>query len=172
MRLLLSCLLIIITFLAPSGAQEMHGGYLVQTAITPESYQITNPQELQSFVIMLPKVTPFKTLPATPNPDPFLTGYTPNFEENILVVATGRDRIEQPPVFQGVEFLSDGTRLVKFSLPERSSPTYPCGWAVYTGVVLPRTDGMTRVVVTTPEPMRESDDFQRADFKRAKFKRL
>ena len=171
MRFLLS-LLITMALLAPTFAQELLGGYLVQTAITPESYQITNPQELQSFVIMLPKVTPFKTLPATPNPDPFLTGYTPNFEENILVVATGRDRIEQPPVFQGVEFLSDGTRLVKFFLPERLSPTYPYGWAVYTGVVLPRTDGMTRVVVTTPEPMRESDDFQRADFKRAKFKRL
>lgn len=156
--------------LAPVLSQESFGGYLIQTAITPESYQITNTQDLQSFVTLLPKATPFKTLPATPNPDPFLKGYAPNFEEKVLIVATGRDRIEQPPIFQGVESLADGTRLVKFFLPDRSSPTYPYGWAVYTAVVLPKIDALTRVVVTTPG--REDDEFQRADFKRAKFKRI
>lgn len=162
----------IISLLAPSGAQEMLGGYLVQTAITPESYQITNSQDLQSFVTMLPKATPFKTLPATPNPDPLLRGYAPDFERSVLYVATGRDRIDQPPVYQGVEFLTDGTRLVKFFLPRRTSPTHPYGWAVYTGVVLPRSDGLTRVVVTTPDDTNQDEGFQRADFKRAKFKRI
>jgi hypothetical protein len=169
MRLLLIVLLTTV-LAAHTLAQETLGGYLIQTALTPESYQITTARELQSFVSMLPKVTPFKTLPATPNPDPFVKGYSPNLDENILVIATGRDRIGQPPIFQGIEILEDGTRLVKFLLPPRTAQAYPYGWGVYTGVVLPRTEAATKVLVTTPDT--EDDGFRRADFKSAKFKRI
>ena len=172
MRGLLTTLLLL-TLLAPAMAQsgQILGGYLTQTAITQESYLITNTQELNSFMEFLPKVTPYKTLPATPNPDRFLNGYAPNFEESILVVATGRDRITDPPVFQGLETLEDGTRVVKFYLPDRSTQTHPYGWAVYTCVVLPRVSGATQVLVTTPAGD-EDEGFKRADFKRADFPRL
>lgn len=169
--------LFILTLLAPATAQpgtfpgQPFGGYLTQTAITQESYLITNAHELNSFIEFLPKVTPYKNLPATPNPDRFLNGYSPDFEESILVLATGRDRITDPPVFQGVETAEDGTRVVKFYLPDRSTQTHPYGWAVYTGVVLPRFSGATRVLVTTPEGDKD-EGFKRADFKRADFPRL
>lgn len=146
------------------------GGYLTQTAATPESYLIENAQQLESFVTMLPKVTPFKTLPASPNPDPFLDGYSPDFEEEILIVATGRDRITDPPVFLGVETSEDGTRLVRFELPQRTTKTYPYGWGVYTAVVLPRIEGNTKVLVNGIDEADE--DFQRGNFKRAEFQKL
>jgi len=146
------------------------GGFLTQTAATPQSYLIENSQQLESFVTMLPKVTPFKTLPASPNPDPFLEGYSPNFEEKVLIVVTGRDRITDPPVFLGVETSEDGIRRVRFELPERTTKTYPYGWAVYTGVVLPRIEGNTKVLVNGVEEADE--DFQRGNFKRAEFQKL
>ncbi len=166
-------LLLLAPTVAQVGTPHGHplGGYLIQTAITPESYQITNTRDLESFVELLPKVTPYKTLPATPNPDRFLNGYKPDLETSILIVATGRDRITDPPIFQGLETLADGTRLVKFFLPDRSTRTHPYGWAVYTGVILPRVPGETRVLVTTPDGD-EDEDFKRADFKRADFPRL
>lgn len=174
---LLSQIFILIAFfiLTPCSAQETTvsqswDGYLIQTAITPESYLITSSQELSEFTTMLPKVTPYKTLPATPSPDPLLNGATVNFEESVLVIATGRDRISDPPRFKAVETAADGTRLVVFELPERSSKTHPYGWAVYSAVVLPRTEGLTKVVVLGTE--KADDEFQRADFKRADFPRL
>jgi hypothetical protein len=170
-------LLTVLTLLAPCVAQEASPeadstmtGYLVETAITPESYLISNSGELQSFVSMLSKVKPFKTLPAPPNPDPFLTGYTPNFEEDILVVAIGQDRISDPPVFRGVETLDDGTRLVRFDLPERTAKTFPYGWAVYTAVILPRAGGTVKVIINGVE--QEEQEFKRGDFKKAEFENL
>lgn len=175
MRVLLITLFVLM-LLSPAPAQnatlgQPFGGYLIQTAITPESYQIANTRDMESFRELLPKVTPYKTLPATPNPDRFLTGYTPDFEESVLVIATGRDRIGDPPVFQGIETAEDGARVVRFFLPDRSPQTHPYGWAVYTGLVLPRISGETRVVVSTPED-KEDEGFKRADFKRADFKRI
>ena len=120
--------------------------------------------------MMLPKVTPYKTLPATPNPDRFLNGYIPSFEQELLVVAVGRDRIDDWPVFRGVEIAEDGARLVLFDLPKRSAKTFPYGWGVYTAVVIPRSELETRVVITRVG--QEDEEFQRADFKSAKFKRL
>ncbi len=176
MRLLVSLLLTAI-LLSPCLAQEgspvgnTFSGYLIQTALTPESTLITNPRELEEFVTSLPSVAPFKGLPAHPNPDPFLAGYSPDLENNFLVVATGRDRINDPPRFQGVEVLPDGTRLVHFFLPERSDLTYPFGWGVYTAVVLPRIKAPTRVVVTEARKD-EKRGTKRIDRQRRPFPRL
>lgn len=167
----ITILLLLICLHTPALSQEARSGYLIQTAITPESYLVTSTEEFQSFLTMLPKVTPFKTLPATPNPDPFLKGHSPDFGENILVIATGRDRINQPPIFRGVETLGDGSRRVLFWLPKRTEQTYPYGWGVYTVVSLPRIQATTKVVVDVQDD-RGNDEFQRGDFKRAKFKRL
>lgn len=130
-------------------AVKVMGGYLFQTAITPESYVITNEQELKPFTSMLPPTTPYKNLPATPNPDAFLHGFKVNFDQQVLVVAVGRDRITKAPVFQGLQTADDGTRLVKFALQEAKGEAHPYGWAVYTAVVLPKIEATTRAVVTT-----------------------
>ncbi|MFA5506621.1 MAG: hypothetical protein WC314_19020 [Vulcanimicrobiota bacterium] len=169
-------ILIIVVLLSVPGAAQDGGasksvnGYLVQTAATPESYLISNAQEFQSFVIFLPKVTPYKNLPAPPNPDPFLQGHAPNFEHELLVVATGRDRTADPPRLERVESGEDGTRIVRFVLPPRQAETYPYGWAVYTAITLPRIDGETKVEVIDLE--KKEEDFPRGDFKRADFKRI
>ena len=140
-------------------------GFLQQTAITQESYLITDEKALKEFVDRIPPVLPYKTLPATPNPDPFLKDLKIDFEESIVVVAVGRDRIADRPVFKGLE-RAEGVRYVDFILPERTARTYPYGWAVYTALVLPRIDSETKIVVTgTPKPKTE-------DFPRAKFPRL
>lgn len=131
------------------GSIKVLGGYLFQTAITPESYVITNEEALKPFTSMLPPTTPYKNLPATPNPDPFLHGFKVDFDQQVLVVAVGRDRITKAPVFGGVQAAEDGTRLVLFSLQDTTGEAHPYGWSVYTAVVLPKTDGTTRAVVIT-----------------------
>lgn len=177
--------LILLALCAPAwgqeGATRSVSGYLMQTAITPPVYQLNSAQDLQSFVVMLPRAEPFKTLPADPNHDPFLHGYSPNFEESFVIIATGRDRIDNAPVLVGIEMAADGTRIVEFEVADRNNRPYPYGWAVYSGVVLPRIDAPTKVVVNgtqydlwdKPESTEfKRADFQRAEFERAKFKRL
>jgi hypothetical protein len=155
----LTCLLMLFALTLPGLAQSFDdeepegprvlGGFLYQTAITQESYLITKDEELKSFVMMIPAVTPYKTLPAPPNPDPLLKDFTIDFEENVLAVAVGRNRIERPPVFQMVDESDDGGRLVQFALSKPTAEAYPFGWAVYTAVVIPRIELHTRVVVRT-----------------------
>jgi hypothetical protein len=150
----LLCSLGLLGLLALPAAAQTQGqtiqGYLYQTAITQESYLLTNPQELQSFVAWLSPVLPYKTLPAPPNPDPFLKGFTVDFEQNVIAVAVARDRISDPPSYLGTVPLEDGTRQARFELsaPDRSKPS-PFGWAVYTAVVLPREQAPTTVLVRT-----------------------
>lgn len=127
-------------------------GYLYQTAITPESYVITNPEELKAFVSMLPPVTPYKNLPAPPNPDPLLKGYSIDFSQDILVVAVGRNRIDRHPTFLATKEYEDGTRQVWWSLSAPTSQAYPYGWAVYSAVIMPKTTGTTSVTVQTLKP--------------------
>lgn len=141
------------------------GGFLQQTALTAPSYLLTNEQELQAFVERIPPVTPYKILPAPPNPDPFLKGFTVDFEEIVLVVAVGRNRIKNPPLYQGVETLAEGSREVYFTLSAPTAEAYPLGWAVYTAVVLPRIEGDTTVVVTTV-PAKEEPFIKEAKFPR------
>lgn len=124
-------------------------GYLFQNALTQESYLITNDEELKAFVQYLTPTLPYKKLPAPPNPDPFLKGFTIDFEENILAVTVGRNRISGFPEYQGTEEFEDGTRDVHFTIPVPKEHAYPYGWAIYSAVILPRTDGQTKIVVKT-----------------------
>ena len=173
MRFLCSLLLLVATAL-PAVAQhhtlektdaQTLGGYLHQTAITPESYLITSPEELKSFVERLPPVLPYRTLPARPNPDPLLKGYEIDFEKQLLAIAVGRNRIDKPPVYQGIEELQDGSRRVHFTLSAPTPDAYPFGWAVYTAIILERRDTPTSVVVTT-KALKRNKEFKRADFPR------
>ena len=66
---------------------EVMRGYLFQNGITPESFLITNEEELKAFVGSLPPYTPYKNLPQPPNPDPFLKGFTVDFEVDLIAVA-------------------------------------------------------------------------------------
>lgn len=143
------------------------GGFLYQTANTPQSYLITNEMELKSLVAMLSPVKPYKNLPAPPSHDRFLNGFVPDFEKSVLVVAVGRNRIENPPVYEGTEVLSDGTRQVYFQLPPPPEGAYPYGWAVYTAVLLPRVQGPTRVLINgVVQEKKYEDGFKRAHFPR------
>lgn len=155
---LLNLFLVLLALALPALCQEFSteqpapnkwGGYLYQNAITPESYLITNVKDLEQFVARIPPVTPYKTLPAPPNPDPLLKDFQLNFEESILAIAVGRNRIKNPPTFQGVSTTADGSRQVNFSLPAPTAEAYPFGWAVYSAIIIPRTEGATRIVVTT-----------------------
>jgi len=150
---------------SPEPATRVMGGYLHQTAITPESYLITSAAESKPFVDMIPPETPYKNLPPPPNPDPFLKGFEVNFEESILAVAVGRNRIENPPIFEGTETLEDGSRLVFFSLSAPTAETYPVGWAVYTGVILPRIEQPTTIVVTSV-PAKKKPKWSEGKFER------
>ncbi len=122
-------------------------GYIYQNALTPESYLITSAEELKAFVQYLPPVTPYKTLPAPPNPDPFLNGFTIDFEQSVVAVAVGRNRIVGFPEYKGTEEFENGGRDVHFTIPAPTTNAYPYGWAIYSAVVLPRTEGKTRLVV-------------------------
>lgn len=136
----------------PAGAQrapEEMRGYLYQTALTTESYLLTNPEELKAFVSMLSPVLPYKTLPAPANPDPFLKGFTVDFEQNVIAVAVGRNRISRNPSYAGLTQLENGGQQVRFVLSAPTSEPYPYGWAVYTAVVVPRVEGPTTVLVET-----------------------
>ncbi len=126
---------------------EVMQGYVYQNALTQESYLITNAEELKAFVLYLPPVTPYKKLPAPPNPDPFLKGFTVDFEQNVIAVTVGRNRIVGFPEYRGVEELTNGDRQVHFTIPAPSAEAYPYGWALYSAVVLPKTVGKTSVVV-------------------------
>jgi hypothetical protein len=135
---------------SPSVAQPQEiKGYLYQTALTPESYLLTSPEELKAFTSMLSPVLPYKTLPAPANPDPFLKGFTVDFEQNVIAVAVGRNRINRNPSYAGIDEWDDGSRQVRFLLSAPTSEPYPFGWAVYTAVVLPRVEGRTTVLVKT-----------------------
>jgi hypothetical protein len=124
-------------------------GYLYQNGITPESYLLTTAEELKAFVSTLPPVTPYKNLPAPPNPDPFLHGFTVNFDHSVVAVAVGRNRIDRNPRYEGIDKLPDGSRRVRFSLSAPTAKAYPFGWAVYSAVVLPRSEAPTTVIVET-----------------------
>ena len=154
--LALSCLLL------PPAAQERAPheptaeaspmrGYVFLTGITPESYLITSPEQLKTFVSTLPPVTPYKILPAPKNPDPLLTGFTVDFQSEVIAVAVGKNRTSRHPVYEGVSESRDGTRLVNFTLPAPTAEAYPFGWGVYTAVVLPRVSARTRIAVSTPK---------------------
>jgi hypothetical protein len=171
---ILACLMMIAALSLPALCQtsdeeeqapKLLGGFLYQTAITQESYLITNPEEMEPFALRIPPVTPYKVLPLPPNPDPFLKGFTVNFEQSVLAVAVGRNRIKNPPVFKGTELLENGERRVHFSLPALTAEGYPLGWAVYTAVILPRIEGTTTVVVTTV-PAKKQPKWTDADFPR------
>lgn len=124
-------------------------GYLIQTALTKEGFLITNQEELNAFVQLLPKVKPYKKLPAPPNPDPFLKGFTVDFEENLLVVSVGLNRISGFPEYKGLRELENGDREVHFTVPAPVTHAYPFGWALYSAVIVARTSGETRVIVET-----------------------
>lgn len=157
LRKLLLLLLMLVT--VPALAQdedeakpEVRQGYIYQNALTPESYLITSPEELKAFIQYLPPVTPYKTLPAPPNPDPFLHGFTVDFEQSVVAVAVGRNRIVGFPEYRGTEELKSGERDVHFTIPAPTTNAYPYGWAIYSAVVLPRTEGKTRLVVESLKP--------------------
>lgn len=132
---------------ADGSAPHVMTGYIFQTMLTQGSYLITNADELANFVKTLAPVTPYKILPAPLNPDPFLHGFTVDFDHDVLAVAVGRDTITRLPYFDGVNFIN-GERVVNFQLPAKTAQPYPLGWAVYTAVVLPRSREMTRIIVT------------------------
>lgn len=136
-------------------------GYLFQTMITPESYLLTNPEQLKAFVEKLPPNTPFKVLPAPPNPDPFLHGFTVDFTENVVAIAVRRNGISNFPSFLGLREQPDGVRTVHFELAAPTAEAYPLGWAVYSAVVLPRTGPTAVVVNTAPPKKRQSNKFPR-----------
>lgn len=123
------------------------GGYLYQNAITPDSILITTVEEYKAFVAMLPPVTPYKILPAPANPDPLLKGYEWDFEESVLAVAVGRNRISRAPIFEEVREYEDGSRDILFRLSAPTAEAYPFGWAVYTAVVVPRRNASTTIIV-------------------------
>lgn len=128
-------------------------GYLYQNALTQESYLITSEQELKDFVQYLPPVVPYKVLPAPPNLDPLLHGFAIDFEENVLAVAVARNRIEGFPVYHGVTELPSGERTVHFTIPVPTAKAYPYGWAIYSAVVLPRTNDETRLIVESQKQL-------------------
>lgn len=140
----------------PCQAQEVSDeprlmrGYILQNAITPESYVIENSEQLKAFVATLPSTVPSKIVPAPANKDPLLKGGTPiDFDSNILVVAVGRNTISRYPRYTGTEWLADGSRQVAFRYTVKQSEPYPFGWAVYSALVLPRVEEPTVVQVTT-----------------------
>lgn len=130
---------------------EVMRGHVYQNALTQESYLITSAEELKAFILYLPPVTPYKKLPAPPNPDPFLKGFTVDFEQDVIAVTVGRNRITGYPEYNGVEEFENGERLVHFTIPAPSAEAYPWGWAIYSAVVLPRTEGKTTIVVESPK---------------------
>ena len=154
-RLFLSLALALVIIL-PAAAQveeeeaappEILHGYIYQNAITPESYLITSPEELKAFTQYLSPVKPYKILPAPPSNDPFLKGLTVDFEQNVVVVAVGRDRIEGFPEYLGTYDTAEGEREVRFVIPAPASNAFPYGWAIYSGLILPRTEAQTRIQV-------------------------
>lgn len=156
---LLLLTLALVAMIFPTLAQdevepEVMRGYIYQNALTPESYLITSPEELKAFLQYLPPVTPYKTLPAPLNPDPFLHGFAVDFEQSVLAVAVGRNRIVGFPEYRGTEEFEGGERSIHFTIPAPATNAYPYGWAIYSAVVLPRTEGKTRLVVESlkPEP--------------------
>ncbi len=139
-------------------APEVLQGYLILDGVTPESYLLTTPEQLQAFVKTLPPHTPYKVLPAPPNPDPFLKGFSVDFEQSVIAVAVGRNRIARHPVYLGTRQTADGGRQVLFSLPAPTPEAFPFGWGVYSAVVLPRVEGATSVVVRSEETRLRRDD--------------
>lgn len=132
---------------------EVITGYLYQNALTPESMLLATPEELEAFVRDLPPVTPYKTLPAPANPDPFRAGGRVDFERYVVAIAVGRNRIARPPLFQGLADLAEGGREVLFELPAATAEAYPFGWAVYSAVLVPRQpEPLTVRVITVPRP--------------------
>lgn len=128
-------------------APQVMQGYIFQTMTTPESYLIANGEELKAFVATLPPYTPYKVLPAPVNNDPFLHGFSPDFENEVLVIAVGHDRITNNPIFMGLANSSQGEREVNFGLTAKTLEPYPYGWAVYSALILPRIQGPTSIKI-------------------------
>lgn len=124
-------------------------GYVYLNGVTPESYIIESPEQLKAFVSTLAPVLPHKILPAPPNPDPFRTGFTVDFESSVIAVAVGRNRISDHPSYLGTDTFTNGNRRVRFALSAPTAQAYPFGWGVYSAVILRRIEGQTSVQLQT-----------------------
>jgi hypothetical protein len=154
-----SLVLAVLILVAPCLAQpadeaepEVIQGYIFQNAITAQSYVLTNAEELKAFVATLPPTVPSKTVPAPPNPDPFLKGMEIDFEQSVVAVAVRLYGITKHPRYDGTDVSADGQeRRVYFLVAAHdNSEAYPFGWAVYSAVVLPRTESTVVIVEALP----------------------